>query len=186
MSEHLHTATDGSTGNEAITDPTALFAREGVHATTERLEHEGEDHCGVGTAGRAVVDVRNDAGEHLLLVNDAFGAAILPNGVVEPDGDWAAAAREGVREKTGIEVDLEAILAVRAVDHVLPGEDAPHLRTHRVVFRGSPVDGDVRDCKQTADDGSDPWRADWFDGIPPTVSLPPESGPRNDLQLALD
>lgn len=186
MSENTHQPGVRIDGTEPITDPTTLQSREGVRATTERLEHESSDHCGVGTVGRSAIDVRNDDGEHLLLINDGPGIAVLPNETVEPGGDWAAAAREGAAGQTGISASLDAVLAVRTVEHLLPDESESHQRTHRLVFRASPTGGEIRDCKRSAEAGSDDWRAGWFERLPPGVSPAPEGGPRDDLQLVLD
>lgn len=186
MSENPHTLGVAIDGDEPITDPTALRSVAGVRASTERLEHESDEHCGIGTVGRSVIDVRNGDGEHLLLVNDDLGVALLPDETVAAGGDWATAAREAAAGKTGISATLDAVVAVRAVDHVLPGETEPHLQTHRLVFRGSPAGGEIRECKRSHSAGSDDWRADWFETLPDGISLVPEGGPRDDLQLVMD
>lgn len=178
--EHLGAPIDG---DEPITDPTTLQSREGVRATAERSAHDSDDHCGVGTVGRSVVDVRNSDGEHLLLVHDEHGIGLLPNGTVDPGGDWATVAREAAEGYTGISVELEVVLAVGEVDHVLPDDDESHLTTHRVVFRASPTGGEIQECKRSAGNGSDQWRAGWFEALPDGVSPPPEGGPRDDLTL---
>jgi len=171
--------------NEQLADPVALQSRDGIRATEERDEHDSEDHCSVGTDGRVAVDVRNDDGEHLLLIHDEHGVALLPNETVAPDEDWAAVAREAAESYTGIEIELDTVLAVRTVDHVLSGEDEPHLTTHRVVVRGSPAGGEIDECKRAAENGSDEWRVEWLTDLPGDISTP-EGGPRDDLELVLD
>lgn len=170
---------------EQITDPAAVQGRDGARATVEQTEHDDRDHCGVGSDGRAVIDIRNREGDHLVLLHDELGVALLPNETVDPGADWAAVAREAAAGYTGIEVDLESILAVRTVDHFLPAEEEPHLTTHRIVFRGSPAGGEVDECKRAAGNGSDAWRVAWLDALPDGVS-PPDGGPRNDLELVLE
>jgi len=178
--EHIGIPIDGG---ERITDPETLRTREGVRWTDGCEEHDSSDHCGVGTVGRSVVDVTNSEGEHLLLVHDEHGIALFPNETVEPGGDWAAVAREAADGYTGVSVELDGVVAVREVGHVLPDDDEPHLRTQRVVFRASPVGGEIQECKRSAGNGSDQWRVDWFEALPDGVSPPPGGGPRNDLEL---
>jgi hypothetical protein len=186
MSGNTHTPGVQIDGDEPITDPTSLRAVVGVRTSTERLDHDSDEHCGTGTIGRSVVDVRNSNGEHLLLLNDDLGIALLPDATVDPGGDWVAAAREAAAGKTGISATLDSVLAVRAVDHRRPDEPEPHLRTHRLVFRGSPAGGEIRECKEHSDAGTDDWRAGWFETLPDGVSPAPEGGPRDDLQLVMD
>lgn len=181
--EHEHIGV--SIDDEQLADPVALQSRDGVRATEERNEHGREDHCGVGSDGRVAVDIRNDDGEHLLLIHDEGGVALLPNETVDPDEDWAAVAREAAEGYTGIEIDLEAVLAVRTVEHVRPGDDEPHLTTHRIVVRGSPTGGEIDECKRAAENGSDEWRVEWLADSPEGISFP-EGGARDDLELVLE
>jgi hypothetical protein len=127
--------------------------------------------------------VKNGAGEHLLLVNEELGVALLPNETVDTNDEWLSTASETVEGQTGFTVDIDEILAVRTVEHVLP-DDEHHLTTHRIVFSATPTGGSVRDCKLTADSGSDDWRAGWFDELPDGIDSPP-NGPANDFELLL-
>lgn len=163
-------------------DPQTAQSREDVRATTEQQPHDSPDHCNVGTVGRAVIDVTNSAGEHLLLINENAGVALFPNETV--DDEWLTTAAETVEGQTGFTVDIDGILAVRTVDHVLPDDDEPHLTTHRIVFSATATGGEIRDCKQTVDSGSDDWRAGWFDELPEDIETPP-NGPANDFELLL-
>jgi len=169
---------------ESITDPIAYRDHSGVESRDERNEHDSSDHCGVGTDGRAIVDVRNEDGEHLLLVHDEFGVAILPNETVDPSEDWAAVAREAAAGYTGVEIELDAILSVGTVDHIVPDQDDPQMTTARAVFRGSPVGGKIDGCKRAAENGSDEWRVEWLEALPEGIS-PPEGGPQRDLELVV-
>lgn len=180
--EHIGISADAV---EQLTDPAAVQGRDGVRATGERTEHDDRDHCGVGSDGRAAVGIRTDDDEHLFMLHDELGVALLPNETVDPGADWAAVAREAAAGYTGIEVDLESILAVRTVDHFMPAEEEPHLTTHRMVFRGSPAGGEIDECKRAAENGSDEWRVEWLDALPDGVS-PPDGGPRSDLELVLE
>jgi hypothetical protein len=179
--EHIGHSIDGA---EPITDPTTYRDHSGVESRDERNEHDGTDHCGVGTEGRAIVDIRNEDGEHFLLIHDGAGVAIMPNETVDPGEDWAAVAREAAAGYTGIEIEIDAILSVGTVEHIVPGQDDPQMTTTRAVFRGSPVGGGIDECKRTAANGSDEWRVEWCSQLSDGVSAP-EGGPERDLALVL-
>lgn len=161
-----------------LTDPDAIAERDGVCATSETVTHADRDHRASDLEGRAVVGVTNDANELLVLIADELGVALLPHGDVEPGGDWTQAAREGVAGQTGIDVSLESVAAVRTVDHVVDGTST--ATTHRVVYGASPVGGEIRACKRSAEAGSDAFRAAWIDDLPAGIEAP-EGGPRTDL-----
>lgn len=165
-----------------LADPAALRDRPDVQFEDHTRVREDRDHCGTASAGQAVVGVRNDDGELLLLVNREAGIALLPHGSVVEGGDWAATARDDAEGQTGVEIELDGTEVARRVEHRLEGEDDPHAVTHHVVFRGSATGGEIRDCKQSADAGSDPWTAGWYDGLPEGVE-PPEGTPGEDLRL---
>jgi len=166
-------------------DPQTLTSRSDVRVTTERTPHESRDHCSTGTVGRAVIGVTNDAGEVLLLINDEHGIALLPNETVEADDSWLAVARDTVAGYTGISVDIEEVLAVRTVDHVTDDDEDPHLTTHRVVFAATATGGEIRECKRRAENGSDGFRAGWFDSLPDGID-PAPGGASNDLELFVE
>jgi hypothetical protein len=58
------------------------------------------------------------------------------------------------------------------------------MTTARAVFRGSPVGGEVDECKRAADKGSDEWRVEWCSELPDGISAP-DGGPKRDLDLVL-
>lgn len=180
--EHIGHPIDGT---EPITDPTSYRDHSGVEPRDERNDHDGPEHCGTGTEGRAIVDIRDEDGEHLLLVHDEVGVAIMPNETVEPGEDWATVAREAAAGYTGVEIELEAILSVGTVEHTVPEQDDPQMTTARAVFRGSPVGGEVDECKRAADKGSDEWRVEWCSELPDGISAP-DGGPKRDLELVLE
>lgn len=169
----------------ALADPETLRDRPDVPFDVTPRPREDRDHCGTETAGQAIAGVENDAGELLLLVNREEGIALLPHGSVGQEDDWIAAARDGVRGQTGIAVEVDGIETVRRVEHVLEDEDESHATTHHVVFRGTATGGEIRECKRSADAGSDPWTAGWYDGLPDGVELP-EGTPGDDLRLFLE
>lgn len=78
------------------------------------------------------------------------GRWCLPCGYVEHGEDYLSAARREVREETGIEVELEAILSVVTNFH------APHLHSLVAVLLARPVGGSL----SAGDDASD---ARWFE-----------------------
>lgn len=176
-------ATDGG-DLQTLPDPVALRGRTDVPFEAETVIREDRDHCGVRIDGRAVVGVRNDAGELLVLVNPDLGIALLPHGDVEPGDDWAATARREVEALMGVAIELEGIEVVRVVDHVVDGEDDPHATTTRVLFHASAVGGEIQACKASAEAGSDRWKATWVDELPADVT-PAEGGPGDDLRSFL-
>lgn len=168
-----------------LEDPATLQAREDITVTETTQEHETVDHCGIDNDGHVVVAVRNSNDELLLMQNDEHEIAILPHGTVEPGQDWAAAAREEVEAVTGVSIALDGVDVLRDVDHVVEGEEEPHVSTYRVIFSGRPVGGEIQDCKQGPEAGSDRWWTCWSDGLPAEASVPP-GGPGEDLTYVLD
>lgn len=183
MSDKILTG-NSSTGAQALdslTNPEGLRDRDDVTFTTETRRHDDVDHCGVDVAGQAIAGIENDDSELLLLLNDELGVAVLPHASVERGDDWAAVARQGVENQTGISVTLDHIEAVRQVDHVVADAGKPHTTTHRVLFAGRPAGGEIHDCKRAASAGSDDWRAGWFTDLPDAIEMPGD-GPGDDLQ----
>lgn len=154
-------------GNETATtevppaiDPATLRDREDVTYRERTYTHEDADHCAADAVGRVVVGVTDDAGALLATVDDEGDHAVLPNCVVDGDDEWAAVARETAARVAGTEVALEAVEAVRRVEHVLADDPEPHAVTHQVVFAASPVgepDAGVPD---------DEWTAGWHASMP--------------------
>lgn len=169
----------------SLADPQEIRSQEGIAFTTETQEHDTFDHCSTDIAGNAVLELRNEDDEVLLLIHDEHGIAVAPHGDVEEGDDWAAAARREIEAVTGIAIALDSIDAVKEVDHVVSEDGKPHRTTCRVIFSGHPVGGEIQDCKQSAEAGSDDWRAAWVDGLPEDIEVPP-GGPGNDLQFVLD
>lgn len=167
-----------------LTDPEAVRDRTDVTGREHARTRDDRDHCGTSSAGQAVVGVRNDAGEVLLLVNREIGIAVLPHGTVPEEGDWAETARTDAAATTGIEFALQGVELVRRVEHRLEGEDGPHAVTHQVVFRGSAAGGTIDDCKRSPEAGSDAWTAGWYDGLPDGIDAP-EGVSGEDLRLFL-
>lgn len=185
--ENKHTGLAIDT-DEPITEPRTLAREEAVEYREETETHETEKHwdrTSVGVAGQAVVGVRNEAGETLVLIHEQKGVALLPYGQVEPGSDWNSTGQQLTEAKTGIEIETEAVLGVTAVDHVVADDPALHETTTRVIFRARPVGGEIQPCKQTPENGSDDWRADWVAQIPESVS-PPSGGPEHDFELVMD
>lgn len=169
---------------DSLTDPATLADRDDVPVSQDEMEHESAEHCSTDIAGKIAVGVRNDEGQTLLLCNDEHGVAILPHGDVEPDEDWLAAARREVEALTGVAIAIEGIELLREIDHVVAGEDDVDCSTFGLVLSASQAGGEIQDCKQSADAGSDIWYAGWFDGVPEDLAVPP-GGPGDDLELIL-
>lgn len=169
----------------SLADPQELRSREDIAFTTETEEHETFDHCSTDIVGNTVLELRNDDDEVLLLINDEHGIAVAPHGDVDAGKDWAATARREIEAVTGISIGLDSIDAVKEVNHVVNEDGKPHNRTYRIIFSGHPVGGEIQDCKQSKEAGSDDWRAAWVDGLPEDIEVPP-GGPGKDLQVVLD
>lgn len=170
---------------ETLTDLEVLREREDVPVVEHTVEHENLNHCSTDIAGRIAVGVTDGDDRLLLLCNDEIGIALLPHGTVDQGEDWAGAARRETESQTGVEIALDSVEYVRDIDHVLEGEGDPHASNVGIVFAGSPTGGEIQDCKQSADAGSDDWRASWFDGLPDGIDVP-EGGPGKDLELFLE
>lgn len=143
-------------------DPTDLATRAAVDEVTDTFPHGDEDHCEADYAGRAIVGVRNDDGELLLVVDRDAGRAVLPSPKVEHDGDWTAAARDELDDIAGMDVRLTGVERVRHAEHVLEGEDEPFDETTHVVFAAEPVAGDPELPTLEAES----WSLEWHDGHP--------------------
>ncbi|AGN01837.1 hypothetical protein L593_09460 [Salinarchaeum sp. Harcht-Bsk1] len=169
---------------DSLTDPATLTERDDVPVSQDEMEHESADHCSTDIAGRVAVGVTNDDGQTLLLCNEEHGVALLPHGSVQPGEDWLVAARREIEAQTGVEIALDGIELLRDIDHVIAGEDGVHTSTYGLIFTATPAGGDIQDCKQSADAGSDRWYAGWFDGVPEHLDVPP-GGPGDDLELIL-
>jgi len=174
-----------TTGAESTTDaidPGSLADESGVDYCETTFTHEGADHCEAGAVGRAIVGMTDSEGEVLLCVRAGGDHAILPNGIVDGDGEWRDAAREAV-ETLGVAVETEGIERVRRIDH--EREDGTHLETtHHVVFRGThPDGGSERDEPSIACD--DEWTARWVADSPVDLDREGDSV-AEDIRLFLD
>jgi hypothetical protein len=96
----------------------------------------------------------------LLVANPDIEHALLPNAVVDPDEEWADAARQHLRASAGIDVELDGVRLVRRVDHTLDGEVVE--TTHHVVFAASGPTDAIPDG--LCDDND--WELGWFDAHP--------------------
>jgi hypothetical protein len=151
-----------------ITEPERVADRDGVAWTTSEYEHDSPDHCEDGVAGRAVVCVERADGAVLVRSNESEPTVLPPTGVVEPGGDWAAVARETVPAATGVPVELDGVLVVRRVDHVVDG--TTHQTTHHVVFHGRPTESGDPAADGVGDtaavDAGEGWTTAWIDRLP--------------------
>jgi len=102
----------------------------------------------------------------------------IPVANVGPDGDYAAAIREHVRETVGFTLELDAVESVWHVS--LETDDGEHTASRAfVVFGGSPVDGDY-DLGAATPEGEAVEEVGWF------ADLPPEADEIPGTELFLD
>ena len=179
----IRNTSETATGSESATDPIdpeSLADTAAVEVQEATFTHEDADHCEAGAAGRAIVGVTDNAGEILLCIRGDGDHAILPNGIVENEGEWRETAREAV-ETLGVDIDLDGVERVRRVDH--EPEGGTHLETtHHVVFRAT-HSGEGRDEPAIACD--DEWTARWVAESPVDLDREGESV-SDDIRLFLD
>lgn len=165
---------------KTITDADALADRDDIPYRNDVLLHHSADHCALEIAGRAIVGTRDAEGHLLVATNDEHDVAGLPHADVGPDGDWVAAGRDGVAEKTGLAVEITGVRLVREIDHYVVGEDDlpedpdawlreeppegadRQVTTHNVLLDGRPVEGSSIE----PDAGPEEWTPGWVDGVP--------------------
>lgn len=169
----------------SVTDPKAVAEREGRSVSQETNIHEDReqynDHCESDVVGRAIVGVTDTDDRLLLLVASEREAAILPHETVAPGEDWAAVGRECVEEFAGIDVTLEGLKRVRAMDHVIEDEETVERTVYHVVFSGSVASAKPLDSL-CADN---PFELGWYDELPSVAgNQSPESVA--DIQIFLD
>lgn len=167
--------TAASSQIDSLTDPTALSLRDDVEETTHRFDHD-EDYCEANYEGRAIVGVTNDAGETFLAVHEETGGAMLPNGKVEPGGDWVATGEDAAAELTGVLCEIQDAVLLRHAEHCLAGEDDPVDQTAHVVFEATPAPGVDATGKVEVD--VDGVVGGWYDELPPEADL--EDKPSHD------
>jgi hypothetical protein len=170
----------GSASTTVSIDPEALADEPGLEAQKATFTHEEADHCEAGAAGRAIVGVTDADGEVLLTVREGPDHAILPNGIVESEGEWRETARE-TAETLGVAVELDGVERVRRVEHEL--EDGACLEpTYHVVFRAT-HSREERDEPAIACD--DEWSARWVADSPVDPGRDGDSV-SDDIRLFLD
>lgn len=155
-------------GGLSVTDPIAAAERHDVPVETSSYEHDTADHCERDAAGRAIVGVTADD-RVLALRHDTEPYHLLPNRIVEPGGDWAAAAREAAATEGGVPAQLDRVEVVRRIEHTGPGGDDTGVTDH-VLFSAS-VDASTVPTPETPNGD---WTAEWLDDLPAAVEA--ESG----------
>ena len=172
--------------DRGLSDPHAFAADAEVPFESRTFTHETADHPEAGAAGLAVVGATDRDGSLLLLVQPSAGHAVLPHATVEPDEDWATAAREHVEALTGLDITVDGVRRVRRIEHVVAGEDVPRETTHHVVLAGS-VAGSAPTTTGLCEDND--WEVGWH--LTPPVDLetatrPGERTAHDDVRLFLD
>lgn len=171
--------TDGSAQSvtpiphHGLSDPQAFAENAGVAFESRTFTHETADYPETGGAGLAVVGITDDEGALLLLVQPTAEHAVLPHATVDPDDDWAAAARAHVEALTGLEIAIDGVRRVRRVEHVVSGEDAPRETTHHVVLAGS-VPGSAPTTTGLCEDND--WEVGWYRTAPVDLTAADTTG----------
>jgi ADP-ribose pyrophosphatase YjhB (NUDIX family) len=160
---------------DELTDPLALRDRADVPVVERTRTFEAEtydrvrDHHEVidGVVGVGVVD--DDA---VLLARHGENGWAPPGGQVQPDEDWAAAARRSLRELTGQSVALDAVERLERITfQQADGDEA--FATHSVLFRASlsaPSRSFRADPAPPESSDGPPVDLDWFDDVPADVN----------------
>jgi ADP-ribose pyrophosphatase YjhB (NUDIX family) len=160
-------------------DPERLYADGAVTTAEATFDHDDPDYCEAGMKGRAVLGVTAPDGRVLLVANPDIEHALLPNALVDPDEEWAEAAREHLRASAGIDVVLDGVRLVRRVYHTVDGEVVE--TTHHVVFAASAPSDAIPDG--LCDDND--WELGWFDAHPYPDDEVGDGHSRRDIQRFL-
>jgi hypothetical protein len=98
---------------EALTDPASLRETEVEHV--EREPEVNESHYAVyeDHAGTVVVGTTDERGQLALLEHPESGGLAPSFARVKPGADYLAAGREAVRDGTGLDVRIDAVVRVR-------------------------------------------------------------------------
>lgn len=153
---------------DSLSDPSRLSRRDDVEEVTHRFDHD-EDYCEAEYVGRAIVGVTNDTGETFLAVHAESGAAMLPNGKVEPNGDWVETGESAATDLAGVECRIEDVVLLRHAEHCLAGEEDPVDVTTHVVFEASPVPG--ADPDRDVDIDAEGVGGGWYNEVPAEADL---------------
>ncbi len=162
----------------SLTDPASLRDREDVEyveAAPETSESHYEAYA--DHAGTVVVGTVDDEGQLALLEHDEVDGRQPSFARVEEGADYAAAARDIVRQGTGLEVTLESVLRVR--HHTYRTESGQETTGYDVVFAATPVDDGEIDPGAGHD-----WRPAWFD--PAALSVQVDGKAESDLRLLVE
>lgn len=169
----------GTRLNETSIEPARLYDDADVPTQDSTYTHEATDYSEAGTAGLSIVGVTDDDGRLLLVIEPEAGHAVLPHTPVETGDKWATIARDHVAAASGLEVELEAIILVRRVEHRVEGETAARETTHHVLFAASPVGGTFEGLCETND-----WELRWCEKLPEGIDA--DDNARTDIQRLLD
>jgi hypothetical protein len=147
---------------ESLTDPAAF--RDADDVDYDEIEDDSHFEMNRELAGVAAVGV-TDSNGRLALVEFEAGTA-LTHGMVEPGEDFAENAREGAHELLGIEVTLDALVAVRKKTSTDP-DSGEEVVAHDAIFAASPADSetlpaDVPSCQVEA--------TGWYETLPDGLS----------------
>lgn len=169
---------------ETLPDPDSLRARDDVEYLererafdAEKFERLRERYDGID--GVVQVGVTTHAGSVLLMKYGRDGQWAPPGGDVRPGDDWAAAARRGIEELTGVAVRVDAVERLERTEFRREGDPADSFTADSLFVRASLAD-DERAFRENPEipaaldheyfgDGDDLSLA-WFDEVPADVS----------------
>lgn len=170
--------TDSSTGG-SLTDPESLFDRDDVDVreTVHTVDRETFETARDELDSHAVVGLADEAGS-VLLMNDGSHGWTLVAVPVEAGEDWAAVARRGMAELTGIDVDVQRPERVRRIEYRLEGDEARTTALYNAVWRAAPV----TEGTDSLDPGETNTEFGWFEQVPDGTEGPPAE----DIRLFID
>lgn len=165
------TTDDWRTGH---TDPESLRDREAVpvdekERTFEEAKFEGLRRRYEQIDGVVLVGVTTDDGEVLLQGDDTWSP---PGASVEAGEDWADAARRGIEQLTGVDIQIDRPVLVEITDFCLDGDESTRFPAPSIHFEAS-LSSDAtafREDPTFAGDVDGEYYAErelaWFDELP--------------------
>lgn len=178
------TAADDAPPRKTLSDPDVLRTRDDVEYLERERAFDAETFEWLrerydAIAGVVQVGVTTDAGSVLLVKYGRNGQWAPPGGDVRPGDDWAAAARRGIEELTGVAVTVDVVERLERTEFRREGDPDGSFAADSCFVRAS-LAGDEPGFRASPEipadfdhdylgDGDDLSIA-WFDGVPADVN----------------